>query len=140
MPQSASLAFAADRDTVGATVHPEAPVPSEQERLRQLRDRQLAARDPQSGQRRMHREISVKQRRSVESFSLGRIWREVPWFWKGGAIGFGMGALIVALLPLVWVSPWTLPCAGFALLFFTILGLVIGRAFDTRDSLRDLVR
>lgn len=113
---------------------------SDQERLRQLRDRQLAARDPQTGQRRLQREISARRRRSTESFSLGKIWSETPAIWKGGAFGFGLGVVAVALLPMVWSSPWALPCAATATLFLTILGLLIGRAFDTRNSLRDLLR
>jgi hypothetical protein len=115
-------------------------MPTEHERLRRLRERQLAARDPQTRGRRLHREISVRRRRSTEPLSVGRIWSEIPAMWKGGAFWFGLGTVLVALLSLVRVSPWSLPCAATATLFFSILGLLIGRAFDTRDSPRDLLR
>jgi hypothetical protein len=41
---------------------------------------------------------------------------------------------------LVWVSPWALPCSAAVALMLSILGLLIGRAQDTRDSIEDLVR
>jgi hypothetical protein len=113
---------------------------SEQERLRRLRDRQVAARDPQTKQRQLHGKIARKQRSSVASFSLGRIWSEIPNFWKGAFFGLAIGAIGIAVVPLVWVSPWALPCAGVIALFLAILGMIIGRAADTRDSLRDLIR
>jgi len=114
--------------------------PQDQERLQRLRDRQLASRDPQKHQRRMHGQIARRQRRSVESFSLGRIWSEIPHLWKGAFYGLTFGVLIVVLVPLVWASPWALPCSAVVAVMSTILGLLIGRAQDTRDSLKDLVR
>lgn len=113
---------------------------SEQERLRRLRDRQIATRDPQSKQRQLHGKIARKQRGAVEAFSLGKIWSEIPSMWKGAFFGLGIGALGVAIVPLLWVSPWSLPCAGVIALFLAILGMIIGRAADTRDSLKDLMR
>jgi hypothetical protein len=114
--------------------------PQDQERLRRLRDRQLSSRDPQHKQRQLHGRIARKQRRSVESFSLGRIWSEIPHIWRGAFYGLTLGVLAIALVPLVWVSPWALPCSAGMALTLAILGLFIGRAQDTRDSLKDLVR
>ena len=114
--------------------------PQDQERLRRLRDRQLSARDPQRKQRQVHGRIARKRRQSFESFSLGRMWSEIPHIWKGAFYGLTLGVIAIALVPLVWVSPWALPCSAGAALMFSILGLLIGRAQDTRDSLKDLVR
>lgn len=113
---------------------------SEQERLRRLRDRQVASRDPQTKQRQIHGKIARKQRSSVESFSLGKIWSEIPSMWKGAFLGLAVGAVGVAIVPTIWVSPWALLCAGVIALFLAILGMIIGRAADTRDSLKDLMR
>jgi len=112
----------------------------DQERLQRLRDRQLASRDPQKHQRRMHGQIARRQRRSVESFSLGRIWSEIPHLWKGAFYGLTFGVLVLVLVPSVWASPWAFPCSAGVAVMSTILGLLIGRAQDTRDSLKDLVR
>jgi hypothetical protein len=112
----------------------------DQERMRRLRDRQLSSRDPQKKQRQMHGRIARKQRRSVESFSLGRMWSEIPHIWKGAFYGLTLGVLALVLVPMVWVSPWAVPCSAGVGLMLSTLGLFIGRAQDTRDSLKDLVR
>lgn len=113
---------------------------SEQDRLRRLRDGQIAARDPQVKQRQVHGKIARKQRSSVERFSIGRIFAEIPNIWKGGALGFLVGVLGIAVIPYLWPSTWTLPCAAALAVMLTIFGLIVGRAVDTRDSLKDLVR
>jgi hypothetical protein len=114
--------------------------PQDQDRLRRLRDRQLATRDPQRKQQQMHGKIARKQRRSVESFSLGRMWSEIPHMWKDAFYGLSVGVLAIAVVPLVWSSPWSLSCAAGSAVMLAIIGLFIGRAQDTRDSLRDLTR
>jgi len=114
--------------------------PGDQERLRRLRDRQLSARDPQTTQRAMHGQIARRQRRSVERFSVGRIWSEIPHIWKGAFYGLAVGAIAVAIVPTMWASPWAIPCSAGAAVMLIILGVLIGRAQDTRDSLKDLVR
>ncbi len=116
------------------------PGETEQERWRRLRDRQVASRDPQTKQRRLHGQIAHKQRSSVETFSIGRMWSEVPSMWKGLIYGLLVGACAIAIVPLAWASPWALPCAATVAVFLAILGLIIGRAADTRDSLKDLMR
>jgi len=116
------------------------PTNAEQERLRRLRDRQLAARDPQAKARQLHAGISSKQRRAVEPFSLVRIWSEIPHLWRYAFYGFALGALGVAVVPLVWKSPWALPCAAASALMLAMLGLFIGRAVDARDSLKELTK
>jgi hypothetical protein len=114
--------------------------PSDPERLRRLRDRQIAARDPQQHQRSMHGRIAHRQRQSVETLSIGRIWSEIPHIWKGAFYGLTLGVLAIAVVPTIWVSPWALPCSAGAAVMLTIFGLLVGRAQDTRDSLRDLVK
>jgi len=116
------------------------PTNSEQERLRRLRDRQLAARDPQNKARKLHGGIARKHRQAVEPFSLVRIWSEIPHVWRYAFYGFALGALGVAVVPLLWESPWAVPCAAVSALILAILGLFIGRAADTRDSLKELTK
>ena len=87
----------------------------------------------------MHREIAHRRRSSKEPFRWGGLVGN-PWCVEGAFYGLSVGALTLAILPSVWPSPWALPCAGGLTLFLSILGLLIGRAADTRDSLRDLIR
>ena len=116
------------------------PTNPDQDRLRRLRDRQLAARDPQVRARKLHNGISRRQRQSVEFFSLTRIWSEIPHMWRYAFYGFSLGVVGLAVLPLVWKSPWALPCAAASALILAIFGLFVGRAADTRDSLKELTK
>jgi len=88
----------------------------------------------------MHGRIACKHRQSQAPLSIGRIWSEIPHLWKGAFYGLTVGALAVAILPAIWASPWALPCAGGLAAMLAILGLLLGRAADTRDALRDLTR
>lgn len=88
----------------------------------------------------MHRQIARRQRQSVESFSLGRIWSEIPHMWKGAFYGFSVGVLAIAVIPLMWSSPWSLSCTAGSAVMLAIIGLFVGRAQGTRDSQRDLTR
>jgi hypothetical protein len=113
---------------------------TDHERLRRLRDRQIATRDPQTKARTLHGNIARKQRRSVEAFSLGKIWSGIPHLWKDAFYGFLLGVVLIVVVPMLWNSPWATPVAAGTAILLTIIGLFVGRAEDTRDSLRDLTR
>lgn len=115
------------------------PTP-EQERLRRLRDRQLAARDPHVKQRKLHRGIAARQRKARQPFSLRRMWSEIPKMWTGAFYGLVVGALALAIVPAVWDSVWATPCTAASIPLLAILGLLFGRAFDSRDELKDLIK
>lgn len=112
----------------------------EQERLRRLRDRQLAARDPQTKQRELHHGIARRHRRSRQSFSLRQMWSEIPHMWRDAFYGLLVGVLALALVPSLWDSTWAVPCAAASIPILAILGFFIGRALDTRDEIKDLTR
>ena len=113
---------------------------NDQERLRRLRDRQLAARDPQAKQRKLHRGIAHRQRKSRQPFSLRQMCSEIPHMWRDAFYGLLVGALALAIVPAVWDSPWAAPCSAAAIPILAVLGLFIGRALDTRDEIKDLTR
>ena len=113
---------------------------SDQERFRRIRDRQITARDPQKKQRRQQREIAQRHRRSRQRFSLGTVWSQIPHRWRGILYGGLIGIGIILILPLVSDSSWVPAISAVAFLFLMILGFFIGRAIDTRDSLKDLMR
>jgi len=112
----------------------------EQERLRQLRDRQLRARDPMTKQHRLERTIAQRHRRAQEPFSMVRIWSEIPHKWKGVFYGLVGGALLLVVLPMFWSSPWATLLPIILIPFFVFLGFLFGRAADVRDELNDLMR
>jgi hypothetical protein len=112
----------------------------EQERLRQLRERQLADRDPLIKQRQFQRNSAQRERRVRKPVTLAGMWREIPNAWKGFFYGVLLGTMILIILPLLWISPWAIPCAAISIVIFGIFGVVVGRAMDARDSINDLMR
>ena len=112
----------------------------EQERLRRLRDRQLAARDPHIKERKLQHGIAQRRRKAVQPFSIQRIWSEIPFIWRGSFYGMLVGALALAIVPLFVDSPLAVPCSAASIPILAIFGFFIGRAFDTREELKDLMR
>jgi len=110
----------------------------EQERLKRLRDRQLSDRDPLVKQRDFQRTSAQKERRARKPYSLAKMWSDIPHIWKGFFYGIVLGTAVFIILPVFWISPWALPCSASAIVIFAILGVIIGRAFDTRDEIRRL--
>lgn len=113
----------------------------ELERLKRLRERQLTDRDPHVKQRQFQRTTTARERRlSKQSYSLGKMWKDVPHVWKGFFYGLVLGTLVLLILPFLWISPWAIPSAIIALVVFTIFGVVVGRAIDTRENIKNLIR
>jgi len=109
----------------------------EQERLKRLRDRQIATRDPLVKQRKFQRDISIKEKRMRKPFSLSKAWKDIPHIIKSPFYGLLLGLVVVFLLPMVWVSPYALLAGGAITLIFIVFGLVLGNSLDLRDSIRD---
>jgi len=113
----------------------------ELERLKRLREQQLTDRDPLVKQRQFQRATTAREKRlSKQRYSLGKMWKDIPHVWKGFFYGLILGTLVLIVLPSLWVSPWSIPLAVFALVIFVIFGVVVGRAIDTRENIKDLIR
>jgi hypothetical protein len=112
----------------------------EQERLKRLRERQLTDRDPLVKQRQFQRVTSQRERRAKKPYTLGRMWNDIPHLWKGFFYGSVLGTLVLLVVPLLWVSSWAVPCSAIALVIFAIFGASVGRAIDTRENIKDLIR
>ena len=113
---------------------------SELERLRRIRQQQLAARDPRKKQDKLQQTITHKHRSRSQSFSIGTMWAEVPNRWKGDFFGSIFGVIAILVLPLVTDAEWA-STVGFVILFFMVLmGFLVGRSKDAQDDLRKLVR
>ena len=111
----------------------------EVERFKRIRDKQLQARDPQKKERRIQHNISVRQRKSRQSFSFGKMLSELPRAWIGLIIGVFIGFLVLLILPLFSSASWV-NLLGLAItLFLAILGFTIGYAIDGKRELEDLV-
>ena len=113
----------------------------ELERLKRLRERQLSDRDPLVEQRKFQRSSVQRERRlAKKSYSFRRMWNDVPHAWRGFFYGLVLGTVVLIILPIFWISPWAVPCSAATIVVFAIVGVIIGRAIDTREDIKDLIR
>ena len=50
----------------------------------------------------------------------------------------GLGVFLV--VPMFWLSLWAFPCSLAAIVALALFGVVVGRAIDTRENIKDLIR
>jgi len=113
----------------------------ELERLRRLRERQLTDRDPLVKQRQFQRATTAREKKlGKQTYSLGKMWKDIPHVWRGFFYGLVLGTLVLIVLPLLWSSPWAIPSAIIALVVITIFGVVVGRAIGMRENIKNLIR
>ncbi len=107
------------------------------ERLRRLRERQLADRNPRIKQGGFYRASSERERRSVKRYTLAEAWATIPHIWKAPFYALLLGVILVLVLTSLWDSIWAWVAGGAATLFFIIAGVLVGQAMDLRDRLKD---
>ena len=112
----------------------------EQERLKRLRERQLADRDPHVRQRQFQRMTAQREKKHRRPYSFGKMWSDIPHTWKGFFYGAVLGTVVLLVLPMAWPSPWAIPCSAMALIVFAMFGVILGRAIDSRENIKDLLR
>lgn len=116
-------------------INPESDV----ERFKRIRDRQLKARDPQTRERQIQHDISIRQRKSRQSFSFRKMLTDVPRAWSGLILGVFLGLLASIILPLFISAAWV-NLLGLGITFFlAILGLAVGHALEGKRELEDLI-
>lgn len=116
------------------------PPKDDADRYRRIRDKQIAARDPMTKVRKLDRSVAEKQHRHRQSFSLVRMWLDIPKMWRGTFLGGIVGVLILAVLPLWLPETWAV-CGGLgALGFLVALGFSLGRYEDSQDEIKHLVK
>jgi Flp pilus assembly protein TadB len=111
-----------------------------QERLKRLRDRQLADRDPGVKKREFQRQSVERERRAYRPLTFKEAWADIPHIWKGLFYGLILGLAGMFGVTSLWVSPWAWVVSIVLLLGFIMIGMVIGRAADARDEIRDNLR
>jgi hypothetical protein len=119
----------------------EEPMSNEQERLKRLRERQLTDRDPLVKQRQFQHTTAQKERKARgKRYTFGEAWRTIPNIYRSPFIGLLVGAAVVFILPSLWKSEWAIWVALGATVFFILIGLVVGRAQDIRENLKDAIK
>jgi hypothetical protein len=112
----------------------------EQERLRRLRERQLADRDPKVKERQFQRMTAQREQKRDKSYSLARAWGDIPHIWRSSFYGLLVGLFIMLVLPYFWDSSWTFLVSVLATIVTTMFGAVVGNAIDAREELKNLMR
>jgi VIT1/CCC1 family predicted Fe2+/Mn2+ transporter len=107
------------------------------ERIRKIRDRQLGLRDHSVETKRVQHEISKKRRRSVEKFSFGGIFKDIPKMIIGTLIGMVLGILVFLILPYLTDAAWVDIAGVIITIFGAVFGFFYGRAMDAKDALSD---
>jgi len=106
------------------------------ERLKRLREKQLAARDPLVKQRKFQHSSSVKERRMRKPFSFSKAWADIPHIIKYPFYALIVGVAIVFILPTLWDSPYALITGAGATVLLIIFGFIVGNSIDLRDEIR----
>lgn len=113
----------------------------EQDRLKRLRDRQLAERDPLVKQKNFQRTSAQNAKRaSGKKLSLTEEWRTIPNVIRSPLIGFFLGAGATILLPMFWESTWAFWVGAGATVLLIAFGALLGNALDSRDRLKDSLK
>jgi hypothetical protein len=113
---------------------------SESERLKKLRQRQLADRDPLVKQRQFQRNSAVKEKRMRKPFSFKKAWGEIPHSIKLPFYGLVLGVVVIVILPNFWKSPYAIFAGMGVTLLLIIFGFITGNSLDLRDEIRKHVK
>jgi hypothetical protein len=109
---------------------------SESERLKRLRQRQLADRDPLVKQRQFERNSVAKEKRMQKPFSFKKAWSDIPHSIKVPLYGLIVGVIVIFVLPNFWKSPYAIFAGVGITLVLIILGFITGNSLDLRDDIR----
>jgi hypothetical protein len=112
----------------------------EQERLKRLRERQIADRDPTVKKREFSRESAARERRAYRPLTLKDAWNDIPHIWKDLFYSLVLGLVVTFAITSLWDSVWAWVASAFVLMFFLVAGLSIGRAADSRDDIKENLR
>ncbi len=112
----------------------------EQERLKQLRERQLQARDPLANQRKFQRNSAIKEKRMRKKFTLSGAWKDIPHVIKVPFYGLILGVILTFILPTFWDSPYTILAGIGVTVIFILFGVILGNSLDLRDEINDNIK
>jgi hypothetical protein len=112
----------------------------ELERLKRLRERQLTDRDPLIKQRQFQRSSAQREKKLKKPYPVSKMWKDIPHAWKGFFYGLVLGTAVFILVPMFWLSPWAFPCSVTVIVVLALFGVVLGRAIDTREEIKELIR
>jgi hypothetical protein len=114
---------------------------SEQERLKRIREQQIRARDPQTKERKISRQVSTQQqkKRQNESFFRDAL-KDVSHKAKGVYIGALLGLIVLLVLPYFVEGSMATTLGILAIPVLMLLGFIYGASFDWRDEINERIK
>ena len=109
---------------------------SEAERLKRLRDKQIAARDPLVHERKFQRELSAKEKKHKKPINLAEDWRGIPSVVKVPFFMLLFGIVGTIVLVRLWSWEYAVYVGAGATVGLAIFGAVLGNALDLRDDIK----
>lgn len=109
---------------------------SEAERIKRLRDKQIATRDPLIKERKFQRDMSVKEKRMKKPISLAEDWRNIPKVVKIPLFMLLLGMIGTIILVRLWSWEYAVYVGAGATVGLAIFGAVLGNALDLRDDIK----
>ncbi len=109
---------------------------SESDRIKRIRDRQIAARDPLVKERKYQHEMSVKEKRMRKPINLAEDWRNIPQIVKMLLFMIALGVVGTIALVRLWTWEYAVYVGIGATLGLSIFGAVLGNALDLRDDIK----
>lgn len=110
---------------------------SESEKLKRLRQKQLADRDPLVKQHQFQRSSIIKEKRMQKKFSFKKALSDIPHSIRSPFYGLIIGIIIVIVLPNFWNSPYAILVGAFATIVLIIFGFIFGNSLDLRDEIKN---
>ena len=109
---------------------------NEQERLRRLREQQLAARDPLAKERKVSQKVATRRKTTYKQTTVRDLRKALEHKWRGLMAGAIFGFIV--FVAVVYFFPDELyQFIGFmAIFFFALVGFVVGASFDWRDDIK----
>jgi sulfite exporter TauE/SafE len=107
------------------------------EEWQRIRDRQIAARDPDAARNKRYQRIQQRHSGARRAMTLKEVIRVLSWKVIGGIVGLVLGVVVGMVLTRLVAAPWVnLAAFGIGVLLVG-LGVLIGASFDWRDDLRN---
>ncbi len=113
---------------------------SESEKLKRLRQRQLADRDPLVKQRQFGHNSAAKEKRMRKPFSFKKAWDDIPHSIRVPFYALIVGVVVIFVLPNFWKSPYAIFAGVGITLVLIILGFITGNSLDLRDDIRKHIK
>jgi VIT1/CCC1 family predicted Fe2+/Mn2+ transporter len=108
----------------------------EQERLKRLRDRQIAARDPQAKERKISYKVSQRRKSTYRQTTVGDLFKSVPYRWVYMLVGVLLGGAAFILIVFILPQAWDKYLGLIVLVILAIFGFIIGSSIDWREDIK----